>query len=76
MEDDDDKQQYYILPISPSVALLFTDDPSWRNKRNKLAIFEDDKVSQINFRYTDYDKDIVQFLIAKRREDLECFENL
>ncbi len=76
MEDDNDKQQYNILPISPSVALLFTDDPSWRDRRNKLTIVTDEMISRINFRYTDYDKDITQFLIAKNKKDLDDFKNL
>lgn len=75
MEDDDNHSQYYILPISPSVALLFTNDSLWRDRRNKITIIRDDQVSRINMRYTDYGEDVAQFLIAKDREKLDSLKN-
>ena len=66
--------QYFILPLSPKVAIFITDDPGYRASRNRFSNITEEAVLNINNTFVGYSIDDCRFLISNNKNDFDLIE--
>lgn len=61
----------YIMPLSPNIAVCWSDNPADRCYRNRFVSIDADNVNEINMSYFLYPKEQCHYLICKDKERID-----